>query len=439
MALFFSEKNAKKRIKPTARLTLQIASLDYQGLGVAKHQGKTYFVENALPNEVVDVQIIEEKARYARAKNLNILQKSDLRQTPFCPHYGECGGCQMQHIPLSMQRESKQQTLFHRLQRLQNAPITQMPMIVGQDHAYRRRARLSIAWQNGALQIGFRQSASERIVPLEECAVLSPALSTLLLPLQDFFAAWQPKKLGHIELVEADNGVVMLLRHLGDLSPQDRENLQHFAAKQPLSLYLMNDQGEIELIYGDKPFYFVNGLALHFSVRDFIQVNRELNEKMVSTALQWLDLQPSDRVLDLFCGMGNFTLPIAMHAQNVVGVEGVAEMVIQAKQNAATSGLNNAEFYQTDLDQPFADKPWATLPFNKVLLDPARGGAFFALDHLCDLAPEKIVYVSCNPATLVRDAEKLIARGYRLTQSAIIDMFPHTAHLESISLFERQK
>lgn len=197
----------------------------------------------------------------------------------------------------------------------------------------------------------------------------------------------------------------------------------------------MCDENQVEHWYGAEPFYSVSGLELGFSMRDFIQVNAELNQKMVETALDWLALSGTERVLDLFCGMGNFTLPIAQYAKFVVGIEGVSAMVEQAYRNAERNKVENVEFYQTDLDQPFIDKSWATLSFDKVLLDPARQGALFALDHLCALKPSHIVYVSCNPATLVRDAEKLLSNGYRIVKTAMIDMFPHTGHLESITLF----
>lgn len=436
MALFYSDKLAKKPQKKTAYTQFQIQDLDYQGLGVAKLNGKTYFVENALPSEVVQAQIVEEKRQYGRAKAVKILQKSANRQTPFCPVYEQCGGCQMQHIPLAMQRQAKQQALFKRLQKLQSQAIDFQPMIVGNDQGYRRRAKLSIAWQHNALAIGFRQAESQQIIPISDCAVLEPALSALLPKLQTLLQSWQnPKKLGHLELVQADNGIALLLRHIGEISSQDQQKLRDFAENEQLMLFVMREKEQIEQWRGEQPYYEINGLKLAFSIRDFIQVNRELNRKMVECAINWFDLSGSERVLDLFCGMGNFTLPIAQKAQKVVGVEGVEPMVIQARANAETSGIKNAEFYQTDLDQPFIDQAWAKEPFDKVLLDPARNGALFCLDHLCDLNPSRIVYVSCNPATLVRDAQKLITYGYRIEKSAMIDMFPHTGHLESVTLF----
>lgn len=293
--------------------------------------------------------------------------------------------------------------------------------------------------QKNTLVVGFRQANTREIIPLNHCDILEPELNTLLPKLQQLFASWKNKKqLGHIELVQADNGVALLLRHIGELHSQDSDKLQRFVEQEDLLLFVMTDKDQISQWRGEVPYYQINGLTLHFSIRDFIQINREMNKQMVNKAIVWLDLQSTDRVLDLFCGMGNFTLPIAPLVEEVVGIEGVEPMVVQAKQNAQTNQINNAKFYQTDLDKPFVDQPWAKAYFNKALLDPARNGAYFALDHLCELQPERIVYVSCNPATLVRDAEKLIAKGYRLSQSAMIDMFPHTAHLESISLFERR-
>lgn len=438
MAIFYSEKSAKKPQKPTARQIVQIQSLDYQGLGIAKINGKTWFIENALPDEQVEFKVVEEKRQYGRGQAVKILKKSANRTMPSCEIYGKCGGCQTQHISLELQREAKQNALFQRLQKLQREEIAFQPMIVGNDKAYRRRAKLSIAIQNSELVMGFRLQNSNQIIPLAQCEVLVEPLSYLLPKLQSLVAQWKnKKKLGHIELVQADNTTALFLRHLGQLSVQDRENLLHFAEQNTLSVFLMCEEDQIDHLCGELPYYEIQGLKLHFSIRDFIQVNGILNEKMVEKALEWLELTDNDRVLDLFCGMGNFTLPIAKTAKSVVGIEGVEPMVEQARLNAAASGLKNVEFYQTNLDEPFADKPWAKVPFDKVLLDPARNGALFCLEHLAALQPERIVYVSCNPATLVRDAEKLLQFGYRLEKVAMIDMFPHTGHLESISLFRK--
>lgn len=439
MALFYSEKNSKKPTQKSTK-TFTIIDLDYQGLGVTKLNGKTWFVENALPSETVKAEVLEDKRHYGRAKTAEVLTASSQRLRPFCQVFEQCGGCQMQHIPLTLQRESKQKALIHRLQQLQREPIIFEPMLVGEGTHYRRRARLSIALQKNQLVMGFRKANSQQIIALSECDILEKTLSDLLPDLQQLILQWQHKKrLGHIELIHADNGIAMLLRHIGELSPTDKKQLLYFAQQKHISLFVMTDEQQINHWCGDKPFYQIDDLTLYFSIRDFIQINAALNKKMVATAVDWLELNQADNVLDLFCGMGNFTLPLAKHAGNVVGVEGVQAMIEQAKQNTEQNQLDNVTFFQTDLAQSFSQQPWAKRHFNKVLLDPARSGALFALDHLCELQPERILYISCNPATLVRDAEKLLQTGYRIQKSAIIDMFPHTGHLETMVLFSKFK
>ncbi|OOF47092.1 23S rRNA (uracil(1939)-C(5))-methyltransferase RlmD [Rodentibacter trehalosifermentans] len=435
MALLYTP---QKKVKKLSTLTAEIIELDYQGLGVAKINGKTWFIENALPQEKVECRVLEEKRQYGRAVAGKWLEKSPNRVLPQCAYYERCGGCQAQHIPIEMQREAKQAALFKRLAKLQQEPIDFQPMICGEPWQYRRRVRLGL-WFNGKskkIEMGFRQKNSHDLIPVEHCEVIEPTINVLLPKLTALLAEYStPKQLGHIELVAADNGVAMLLRYMGNLAKTDRSLLLNFAEQENLMLFLQSDEG-IEQVCGEAPYYqFAGGIKLHFDIQDFIQVNRQLNETMVQTALDWLDLQPTDRVLDLFCGMGNFTLPLATRVKSAVGIEGVFEMAEKAKQNAARNQINNIEFFQANLDQSFIDQPWANRFFNKILLDPPRSGAAFALNALCELKAEKILYVSCNPATLVRDAEMLRGFGYKLEKSAVIDMFPHTGHLESITLF----
>ena len=440
MALFYS--NKKPDSKKPSTLTAEISALDYQGLGVAKINGKTWFIENALPPEKVEFAIIEEKRQYGRGQAKRWLTTSPQRQQPECGYFQRCGGCQNQHISIDQQRAAKQQALQHKLSRLQSQPIEFMPMISGEPWHYRRRVRLAMQVnpKSRQLEIGLRQKNSNAIVPISQCLVAEPAINALLPALQSFFSQWpEPKALGHLELVAADNGVALLLRYLKNFSETPCSFLQQFAEQHQLMLFVQANDG-IHQLCGEQPFYQLeDGSKLAFDVRDFIQINRQLNQKMIDCALDWLDLQPQDRVLDLFCGMGNFTLPISRKVTAVVGVEGVAEMVAKAQKNAQQNERNNIQFFQADLDQPFADQPWASQPFNKILLDPPRSGAAFALNALCQLGAQQILYVSCNPATLVRDAEILLQAGYRLERVAMIDMFPQTGHLESISLFRQQK
>lgn len=435
MALLYT---SQKKLNKPQKITAKIIELDYQGLGVAKINGKTWFIENALPQEKVESLVTEEKRQYGRAVAKKWLEKSPDRVLPPCQYYERCGGCQAQHIPIEMQREAKQSALFKRLAKLQQEPIDFQPMICGDPWQYRRRVRLSL-WFNPKtkqVEMGFRQKNSHDLIAVGSCEVIEPAINDLLPKLTALLARYSTQKqLGHIELVSADNGVAMLLRYMGNLAEIDRTLLLNFAEQENVMLFLQSDDA-IEQIYGCLPHYqFSCGIRLNFDIRDFIQVNRKLNEEMVQTALAWLSLEATDHVLDLFCGMGNFTLPLAKQVKSTVGIEGVSEMVQKAAQNAERNQINNIEFFQANLDQPFINQPWANQPFNKVLLDPPRSGAAFALNALSQLKAEKILYVSCNPATLVRDAEILLGFGYKIEKSAVIDMFPHTGHLESITLF----
>lgn len=436
MVLLYAPPKQKQK---TPHFRTDIIDLDYQGLGVAKIQGKTWFIENALPSETVEVQPIEEKRQYSRGLARKILKPSPERQQPQCEYYQQCGGCQTQHISVDLQRAAKQKALLQRLSKLQ-PDLQLMPMLTGDSWHYRRRVRLSMLFnpKTKLLDMGFRQKNSQQIVNIQHCDVLEPELSEILPKLTALFTQWStPKQLGHIELVKADNGIAMLLRHIGNLTENDRTLLLEFAQQEKLMLFLQQED-EIIQLYGEAPFYQIGNLKLQFDIRDFIQVNAELNLKMVATALDWLELNPTDNVLDLFCGMGNFTLPLSRQAKTVVGIEGVQEMVQKAHNNAEQNQCANVQFYQTNLDQRFADQAWAKQSFDKILLDPPRTGAVFALNALCELGAKKMLYVSCNPATLVRDTEILANFGYRLKKVAMIDMFPHTGHLESISLFEKK-
>lgn len=438
MALLYTQGKPEKVTQP---FTADILELDYQGLGVAKINGKTWFIENALPQEKVDVRVLEEKRQYGLGTATRILHPSPLRQQPQCHYFSQCGGCQNQHIPIELQRSAKQKALMQRLSRLQSTPIQFMPLLQGDEWGYRRRVRLSIRFDGKTrkLQIGLRRKNSQQIIPIERCLVLAQPLNNLLPKLTALFAQWSmPQQLGHIELVSADNGVAMLLRHVKNIAENDRTLLLNFAEQHQLMLFVQ-EHDAIEHWRGAQPYYGLDdGSQLQFDIRDFIQINTELNRQMITTALDWLSLNSQDHVLDLFCGMGNFTLPLSRKVKSAVGIEGVSAMVEKARANAERNRCTNVQFYQADLDQPFISQPWAQQPFNKILLDPPRTGAAFALQALCQLAAEKILYVSCNPATLVRDTEILLNAGYQLDKVAMIDMFPHTGHLESISLYQKK-
>ncbi len=286
--------------------------------------------------------------------------------------------------------------------------------------------------------MGFRQAASNDLVELTQCPILVPELEALLQPLHQCLSSLQAaRRLGHVELVLADNGPVMVLRHLDALSAGDRVKLERFSHEHQLMLYLADGSEHLQPLGDYAPFYQSFDLKLTFSPQDFIQVNDGVNQQMVTKAIEWLDLQPEDRVLDLFCGMGNFTLPVGKFVQNAVGVEGVAALVHQAAYNAELNNLKNVRFFQHNLEEDVAHQPWAAQGFNKVLLDPARAGAAGVMSHIVKLAPQRVVYVSCNPTTLARDSQALLSAGYHLERVAMLDMFPHTSHLESMVLFSK--
>ncbi|MBJ7223654.1 MULTISPECIES: 23S rRNA (uracil(1939)-C(5))-methyltransferase RlmD [unclassified Brenneria] len=437
MAQFYSP---NRRVATRRMLTVTADSLDPFGQGVARHQGKTIFVGGVLPGERADVQLTEEKRQFAHAKLIRLLTRSPQRVEPRCPHFNVCGGCQQQHADSALQQQSKASALVRLMARETGAASSPVAPIAGPSYAYRRRARLALYYQakQQRLLMGYRQAGSHDLVDVRACPILRPELEKLLTPLRDCLSRLQAvKRLGHVELVQADNGPLLVLRHLDPLSQSDCQALGDFAQRQGVSVYLAPEAGALTCLSGEEPVYHVAGLTLAFSPRDFIQVNDAVNQQMVSQALIWLDVQPQDRILDLFCGMGNFTLPLAQRAASVVGVEGVMALVEKGRENARRNSLANVTFFHQNLEDDVAAQPWAAQGFDKILLDPARAGAAGVMTQIVKLAPQRVVYVSCNPATLARDSKILLAAGYRLANVTMLDMFPHTGHLESMALFLR--
>ncbi|MGK8226146.1 23S rRNA (uracil(1939)-C(5))-methyltransferase RlmD [Escherichia coli] len=433
MAQFYS---AKRRVTTRQIITVTVNDLDPFGQGVARHDGKALFISGLLPGECAEVTLTQDKRNFGHATVKKRLTDSPARVTPRCPHFGVCGGCQQQHASVALQQSSKAQSLA----RLMNHPVDNI--IASPEWGYRRRARLSLNYLSRAqtLEMGFRKAASSDLVDIRQCPVMVPRLEALLPALRICLNGLQGvRRLGHVELVLADNGPLMVLRHTEPLSANDKQKLEQFSHQHDVALFLAPQSDALEHITGDEPYYHSDGLRLTFSPRDFIQVNDAVNQQMVARALEWLDVQPTDRVLDLFCGMGNFTLPLARRAQSVVGVEGVPALVAKAQRNAESNGLKNVIFFHENLEEDVTRQPWAAQGFDKILLDPARAGAPGVIQHVVKLMPRRVVYVSCNPATLARDSEELLRAGYHIQQLAMLDMFPHTGHLESMVLFVRHE
>ncbi|MFB0767930.1 23S rRNA (uracil(1939)-C(5))-methyltransferase RlmD [Aeromonas salmonicida] len=439
MAQFF--KPQKKSTQPQ-RIEFTVDSLDHHCVGIGRHQGKAIFIEGALPGEQVKARILDDKKQYAHAALQQVVTPAANRITPFCNHYRECGGCNAQHLGEADQQAAKEAgliSLFERLGQIK-APVLE-PVLTGESRAYRRVCRLAIKFdKNGrCTRVGFRRRQSNDLVEIEGCPVLAEPLSALIVPLRECLNRLKSQReLGHAELIQAEQGIMMLLRHTGRPNEADRALLVAFAKSQGIDLYLQAADERIEPLHqAFQPSYSLDGLSLAFAPGDFIQVNGPINQSMVAQALAWLGASKDDKVLDLFCGIGNFTLPLARQAREVVGVEGDLAMVARAEENARRNGIDNARFYKADLSGDIVGMSWAREGFDLVLLDPARPGALEVMGHVVKLSPKRVVYVSCNPVTLARDSQVLVKGGYRLVRLGMLDMFPHTGHLESMALFER--
>ncbi|MDC5807740.1 23S rRNA (uracil(1939)-C(5))-methyltransferase RlmD [Vibrio europaeus] len=436
MARFFQPK--KKTQLNTKHQSLTIEKLDHHGAGMAYQNKKPIFIEGALPGEQVLVQLTESKSKFARAKLIKIQKASEQRIAPFCQHYAECGGCNMQHLSVEVQQEYKQQTLSQLMSKFAGQSVALSAPVVGDERGYRRRARVSIKLNKKTrqLEFGFRKKQSKDIVTVTHCPVLDTELDNLLAPLYDLLSGFSNQEnIGHVELVKGDNTKVIVLRHLKALKESEQKLLEQFAAENQASLYLMPESDQLNRVVGESAHYLEVGVTIPFEPNNFIQVNQNVNQAMVEQALSWLELSEQDRVLDLFCGLGNFSLPMAKQVASVVGVEGVDVMVEKAANNAQVNGINNTAFYQANLEQDVSGQPWAAENFDKILLDPARAGASGIIEQISALGASRVVYVSCNPATLARDSQSLLNQGYKLQKLGMLDMFPHTSHLESMALF----
>ncbi|RBW47216.1 23S rRNA (uracil(1939)-C(5))-methyltransferase RlmD [Psychromonas sp. B3M02] len=444
MAQFFKASRTNKQNNRIIK-HCQVEKLDHQGRGMLFHQNKAMFVEGGLVGEVLDVCVDEDKKRYKKASITKIHQASELRVEPSCQHYQECGGCHLQHIEQASQIEVKQQGLISLFERFAKYTPQQLaPTITSSPWAYRRCARFGVIYDKKSkkVQMGFRRSGSSELINQQTCPVLKPALADLILPVKGLLNQLQGKMaLGHVEMVEADNTVALLLRHLKPLSTQDKQLIIDFSATQNIQFYAQSSPTDIECLTNNARLSYAlteQDCQYDFNINDFVQVNASVNEKMVAQAIEWLALKSTDRVLDLFCGLGNFSLPMAKLSQQVVAVEGVQKMVDRGTDNAARCGLNNVQFYQADLSDLNALKAeWAQEGFDKVLLDPARAGAAECMSYVINKQPSHIVYVSCDPVTLARDSEQLLSTGYKVSKLGLIDMFPQTAHMESMALFTR--
>jgi len=447
---------ARRRNRKQLDLTpreIQIDSMAHDGRGVGRGEdGKVVFVDFALPGEkVVYVPVMNRKS-YLFGTTLEVLEPSEHRIEPKCPVFGDCGGCVLQHLDENIQIKYKQQQLLENFKKIGDVePEMLLEPMTDKHWGYRRRARLGAKFvpKKGGMIIGFRERNTSYIQPTDNCEVLYPEVSAMFPDLRETLEKTSCNdKIPQIEISVADNAVVMIVRHLETFVQNDLDLLTEFAKRNQVQLFLQpGNLKSVHPLYPEKPdalFFELKefDIKIEFLPTDFIQVNGGINEQLVSRAIELLDIQKDDRVLDLFCGVGNFTLPLARSSDHVVGVEGDQALVNRAIHNGQLNGLDGVEFHFGDLfkEDMSADShgDWLDHKFDKILLDPPRSGAAEMIKRLPAFGASKVVYVSCGPATLARDAGVMVnEHGYRMTYAGVIDMFPHTAHVESIAVFEK--
>jgi 23S rRNA (uracil1939-C5)-methyltransferase len=438
----------RSKTKINREFELEIHDVIHDGRGVGRYEGKAVFVSGALNGETVRVKQTGRNRNYDEAETLEVLKASPDRVTPKCHHFGVCSGCVLQHLAEDKQIESKQHILIENLSRLGHVQAEKiLEPLVDIAWGYRRKGRFSVRYveKKEKTMVGFREVTNPRYVAdISMCHTIIPALGEKLPLLTALIDSLDAKRtIAQIEFIAGDGPIALVFRNLEALSEGDQDKLKQFAIDTGFAVFMQ--PGGVNSVYALWP----ENTALEFSIPaydirlafkplDFIQVNAGLNQKMIARAIEMLDPQPGERILDLFCGLGNFTLPLARQCTSVVGVEGEASLVARARDNASLNGLDNAEFYAADLTKDLSSETWMQQGFDKLLLDPPRAGAAEVLAQMPLKNIRRIVYVSCHPGSLARDAGFLVReRGYTLKAAGVMDMFPHTAHVESIALFEK--
>ena len=436
-----------RELSATTLAEADIVDLAHDGRGIARIDGKAVFVEGALPGERVRLRIIKRRRQLDDAVLVDILAASPDRVVPACAHFGVCGGCSLQHLSGAAQLAAKERQLLDNLQRIGRViPERVLAPLRGPQWAYRRRARLGVKYVHKKARVlaGFREREKPYIADIRRCEILPRALGNLPRDLAALIGTLEIReKLPQVELAAGDEASALVFRLLQPPGAEDVAKISEFGASQGVQIFLQSGGLEtVRPLRGDYPplRYSVDdgAVVIEFGPVDFIQINREINVAMVAAAVQLLEPTPEDTLLDLFCGLGNFTLPLARRAKRVVGVEGDAALVAKARANAAANGIGNAAFFRENLFEPAAFGAWANEGYDLALLDPPRAGASALLARMADWRPRRVVYISCHPGSLARDAGALVfEQGYKLICAGVMDMFAHTSHVESIAVFER--
>lgn len=428
-----------------------ITDITHDGRGVAHVDGKVVFVHGALPDEVVMAQYVKTRKDYDEARTVEVVNASKDRVEPICESFGTCGGCSLQHLDPEKQIYFKAKQLASNLRKQAKLNFdvdAQMPALRSPSEHYRFKGRLGVKYvhKKEKVLVGFREKFAPFIVDMDRCPVLEARVGDLLPQLSELIGGLTLlDKIPQIELAIGSDQVALSFRVLEAPTEEDLAKLKDFGVEHNILIYLQPKNeastfllSEVEDTEDLLNYRLMDRLTMAFKPYHFTQVNPVINEQMIAQALKLLNIQKDEKVLDLFCGLGNFTLPLALAAGSVIGVEGDKSLTEWAAKNAARNGLDNVEFYCTDLTQNQDDADWMQLKYDAILVDPPRSGALEMMAYLGKLAPKRILYVSCHPATLARDLAELVQYGYEVTDAGVMDMFPHTAHVESMALLVKK-
>lgn len=442
-------RRTRKKPDPTPQ-QVEVTAISHDGKGIARINGKATFIQGALPGDVIEFKYTSIKKDFDEGLLLSVLESSPLRVEPQCKNYQICGGCSLQHMDEEKQIAFKHDQLLDLLARYgHTTPEAILPPLASVRWHYRNKARLSVRYvdKKNSAMVGFRERNSPRyIADILGCPVLNERLDKDIAALRQLINSMENKQcIAQIEVAAGDTEIALIFRNLSSLTRHDEQVIRSFGQDYqykiflqpggPETVYCFYPEGASEYLTYQLPDY---GITFNFHPTDFTQVNASLNRSMVHLAIQLMELKSTDKVLDLFCGLGNFSLPMAKFCSEVIGIEGSKTMVDRATMNAKLNQISNARFYTANLDDANEVNKVVQQSFNKVLIDPPRSGALELVKQIDVLSPERIVYVSCNPVTLARDTDILVnQKGYRLLKAGVMDMFPHTAHVESIALFEK--
>lgn len=443
-----ARRRIRKKVLPETAFPATIESLAHDGRGVTHVDGKVVFIDEALPGEQVEFVYTDSRRDYAEGKVESLIAASDLRVKPECPHFGVCGGCSFQHVEASAQIKLKQDLLAQQFKHIAKLDIPELwEPLTGPAWGYRHKARMGVKFvsKKERVLVGFRERRHPFLAEIEQCIVMHPSVGLRLTELGEMIAGLTIKaRIPQIEVAIGDHQTVLAIRVMDPPTEEDKQRMIEFAKYAEVTIYLQpKGPDSITPLWPEKPVLPTYALPkydleFHFRPAMFTQVNPDINRKMIDRVMETLDLNANDTVLDLFCGLGNFTLPMATRAGHVVGVEGDLPLVNHARANARLNHISNVEFHVADLSRDVSQMSWAKQQFTKILLDPSRAGASEILNMFSHWRPKQVVYVSCNPSTLARDAGILVNQlGFRLIKAGVMDMFPQTGHVESIALFSR--